>query len=492
MDAQPHRDPPETNPDPPSPSVDPSVSNDDLTGQLMSRRVAWWSFTILFGMTLLDYMDRNVLSAVLLNLTADVESGGLGLTNEQGGSLVAVFLVSYSVISPLMSWAGDRYRRSRLLFIGVATWSLATVACGFAQSYEQLIVARCFLGFGEATYGCIAPTLLIDLFPRTFRSRLMSLFYLAMPLGGALGITIGGAVASRYGWSWAFLVVGAPGLAIAFLALLLPDPPRGAGDGLSAENLARAALRRAGWSDYLALFTNRSYVKSVLGMAFYTFAIGGLLVWMPKFLTATRGLDQGRATLMLGAITCVAAILGMALGGWLSDKLALTRPGALFVVPGVAMLLAIPFVILGLFAQSLPLMTLGIFAAEVLMFVNTGPCNAAIANVVMPHLRAVSFGVSVFFIHFLGDIWSPVLMGRLADHFGTAEAMATPTGRWLSWIGATPTLKFGSTTGAAENLLAGLLIVLPALLVSGLVLLSGARDLKRDTQKVQDRLRSAG
>ena len=83
-------------------------------------------------------------------------------------------------------------------------------------------------------------------------------------------------------------------------------------------------------------------------------------------------------------------------------------------------------------------------------------------------------------------------MGRLADHFGTAEAMATPTGRWLSWIGATPTLKFGSTTGAAENLLAGLLIVLPALLVSGLVLLSGARDLKRDTQKVQDRLRSAG
>ena len=85
-----------------------------------------------------------------------------------------------------------------------------------------------------------------------------------------------------------------------------------------------------------------------------------------------------------------------------------------------------------------------------------------------------------------------MLIGTIADQFGSADAMANSTGRWLGWIGAIPTPKFGSTTGETENLLAGLLIVLPALLASGLVLLSGARDLKRDTEKVQDRLHSSG
>ena len=108
----------------------------------------------------------------------------------------------------------------------------------------------------------------------------------------------------------------------------------------------------------------------------------------------------------------------MSVGGWLADRLARTNPRALFVVPGLAMLASIPFVLLALFAAVEPWVFAGIFLAETLMFMNTGPCNAVIANVVAPNMRAAAFAVAVLAIHFLGDIWSPFLMGEVADLFG--------------------------------------------------------------------------
>lgn len=452
---------------------------------------AWYAFGVLFCMTLLDYMDRNVLSAVIPNLTADRASGGLGLTNAQTGSLATFFLVMYSVVSPAMGWAGDRYRRSRLLFAGVFVWSLATVGSAFATNYGQLALARCILGVGEATYGAIAPTLLLDLFPKRFRSRLLSYFYLAMPLGSALGIMVGGAVAQRHGWPNAFLVVGLPGLALAFLALTLPDPVRGGSEAVDEEELRVLASKRSTVADYLSLASNRSYVFATLAMAAYTFAIGGLLIWMPKFLIATRGIDQETATRNLGAITCVAAILGMTTGGWLADRLSRRTPRAPFLVPGVAMLAALPFAFAALLATRPATIYACVFCAETLMFINTGPCNAVIANVVVPYLRAAAYAISVFFLHFLGDVWSPLLIGALADHYGDPDRMTGTVGRYLAQLGAVPTAKLGNAAGATENILAGLLIVLPAIAVSGAIMLVGSKYLESDSRAARERAASA-
>ena len=145
--------------------------------------------------------------------------------------------MSYSVFSPVMGWLGDRYRRTWLLAGGIGVWSLATLGSGLARDYGHLALARSFLGIGEATYGVIAPTILIDLFRRDQRSRLMSAFYLAMPLGAALGIMLGPIIAKRYGWHNAFFLVGAPGLVAAFLVLFLPEPVRGASEGVDPERL---------------------------------------------------------------------------------------------------------------------------------------------------------------------------------------------------------------------------------------------------------------
>ena len=233
---------------------------------------------------------------------------------------------------------------------------------------------------------------------------------------------------------------------------------------------------------------NSSYTYAVFGMAAYTFAIGGLLIWIPNYLFSTRHFDQQEAGNILGLVTFASALVGMTSGGWLADKLAKTRPGALFVVPGVAMILSIPFVILALVAHDKTLIYGSIFMAETLMFVNTGPCTAIVANVVQPNMRAAAFAVSTFAVHFLGDIWSPWLIGKAADYFGNADTMKTSIGQLLARFGAVPTQVEGQKP---ENIVAGLLFITPALLLSGIVLIAGARHLPREMALMRAKLKAA-
>ena len=432
------------------------------------------TFVALFALNMLDYLDRNLLVSMQPQIKHD-----LGISNFQWGLLTSIFLVSYSLFGPVMGWLGDRFRRTWLIGLGVGVWSLATIGSGLAQSYGQLALARSLLGIGEATNGVIAPTILIDLFARERRARLMSAYFLAIPLGSALGISLGSIIASKLNWHLAFFLVGAPGLAAAFLTLALPEPVRGASDGVDQERQQGGRQSGPRREDYLGLLRNSSYVFSVLGMAAYTFAIGGMLVWVPNYLFSTSGLDQARAGTILGVVTLVAAIVGMSAGGSIADHLAKSKPQALFLVPGVAMIGSISFVLLALFSHSEVAIFAAILLAETLMFVNTGPCNAIIANVVQPNLRAAAYSIAIFAVHFLGDIWSPSLIGKVSDSFGDPAMMAGTFGRALTLVGATPTQVDGSRP---ENIVAGLLVVVPALLISGIVLLLGARYLPRDVQ----------
>jgi MFS family permease len=455
-------------------------------------RWATLTFVVLFVMNLLDYTDRWVLSAVLPHLKSEFK-----IDYTHAGFLFTLFLISYSLVSPIMGWAGDRWRRTWLLGIGVGVWSLATVGTGLADNYRHVALARTFLGIGEATYGVLAPTILMDLYPRERRARVMSTFYLAMPIGGALGLSLGEAISNRYGWRWAFFIVGAPGLVAALSALLLPEPIRGLSEGVDREKLRAHEKAGASWADYRDLMVNSSYTYSVFGMAAYTFAIGGLGALFPTFLINVKGVEENSKLMLLGLklgpimllsiCTALAAIIGMCAGGWLADRLAKRSPRALFIVPGLAMLASIPFILVGLYAHTLPWIYGGIFMAETLMFINTGPCNAIIANVIATNMRAAAYAVAVFAIHFLGDIWSPTLMGWVADTFGQKDAMETVFGQALAAIGALPTEKPGAEP---ENLLAGMLVVVPAVAISGIVLLAGARHLPREMALMLARLKA--
>jgi MFS family permease len=290
-------------------------------------------------------------------------------------------------------------------------------------------------------------------------------------------VGLGGWVGENYGWHTAFFVVGIPGLVAAVAALWIPEPVRGQSEGVDPSRLKAHEKAGAKYEDYVDLMVNSSYTYSVLGMAFYTFAIGGLAAWLPTYLIEARGFGQSRATIGLGITTLCACLTGMSVGGWLADRLARTRPRALFIVPGVAMLSSIPFVVVALFSTTPAWIYGAIFLAEALMFVNTGPCYAVIANVVMPNMRAAAYAVTLFAVHVLGDIWSPPLIAWVADTFGQRDAMESVFGRFFATLGALPT-RFGD--GPPENWTAGLLAVVPAILLSGGVLLAGARHLPRE------------
>ncbi|WP_435008307.1 spinster family MFS transporter [Tundrisphaera lichenicola] len=447
-------------------------------------RWAMLTFVVLFAIHMLDYLDRNILTSLQPQIREDIP----GLTNEKWGLLATIFLVSYSFFSPITGWLGDRYRRTWLLAAGIGVWSLATLGSGLARDYNHLVLARSLLGIGEATYGVIAPTILIDLFRRDQRSRLMSAFFLAMPLGAALGIMLGPIIANRYSWHTAFFIVGVPGLVAAFIVSFLPEPIRGATEAIDPERLKAHQAAGARREDYFDLMVNSSYTYAVFGMSAYTFAIGGMLVWVPPYLFNTRGFDQEKAAMALAGVTFAAAVIGMLIGGWLADKLAKKKPEALFLVPGVSMLSSIPFVIMALMSKNPPVIYASIFAAETLMFVNTGPCMAIIANVVQPNLRAAALAISYAAVHVLGDIWSPWLIGKAADMFGDPETMNSSIGRALKAIGATPTQVEGHPP---ENIVAGLLILIPALLLSGIVFLAGARHLPREMALMRAKLKAA-
>jgi MFS family permease len=444
---------------------------------------AWGVFVLLFAMHLLDSAQRWLLTAVLPRVGQELQ-----LSEGQAGWLATVLLLGFAAGAPPIGYLADRVRRPRLLALGFALGSLATVGSGLARTYDQLQAARVLVGIGGAAFLCTALAILMDLFPRRLRGRVLAGFFLAMPLGAALGMGPGAALAAATSWQTAFLAAGAPGLLLALLALALPEPVRGASEGVDAARLLFHERVGPSREDYIDLMVNSSYTYSVFGMAFSSFAVAGLVYWLPGFLTVVKGLPAAQAGLPLGATLLAAAVLGIGAGGWLADHFVTRRPRALFVVPGLAMVGSIGLVAAAIYGRGAPWIYAALTLAVGSMFLNLAPCYAIIAAVTMPNLRAVACAAALSAAHLLGDLWSPTLMGWVIDTFGQADSMATGFGRVLAALGAAPVAQPGRDP---ENLTAGLLVVLPALLISGAVLLAGARHLPREMALMLAKLRAA-
>lgn len=367
-----------------------------------------------------NYIDRYILAAVLPRIKTDLD-----LNDFQLGLLANAFLVAYFITSPAFGRLGDRTSRPRLIGAGVAFWSLATAAAGLTRSFMQLVAARAGVGVGEAAYATISPALLADCFPVARRGRAFSVFYVAIPVGAAVGYLLGGVLERAFGWRAAFYAVGLPGVALAMLALTIPDPPRGASDGPP-----RGASDGRNERDFETLGAtlgrlsrNLPYVGTVLGYAAYTFALGGLAVWMPTYLERVRGLDLARADILVGGVTAVAGLGGTFVGGYIGDRLAQrVRHGHLW-LSGVATLGASLPAWLALTATSPATYQTSLFVAEFLLFLSTGPINVVIVSAVPAGMRAMAVAVSIFVIHALGDAISPPIIGTLADLGGLARAV---------------------------------------------------------------------
>ena len=387
-------------------------------------RSAGCALAVLSVINLFSYLDRYVVAAVIESL----KHSELGLTDANLGSLMSGFLIVYTLTAPVFGALGDRRSRPRLIALGVACWSFATALSGFAISFMTLFAARAAVGVGEAAYVTIAPSLLSDYYPARQRARVMGIFFCAIPVGSALGYVVGGLVDKHYGWRAAFFVAGVPGLLLAALCLLLRDPPRGVQDADGAPpappaKSTAAAMRRDTWATFGRLVHNKPYVLTILGYAAYTFAVGGLAFWMPAFLERVRGIPRSEATVSFGTIVVTTGFIGTFVGGWLGDYCVKYSRQAYLWLSAIATLIAAPCVWMALTTPSRSLYVVWMVAAQLLLFLSTGPINAAIVNLVVATERATAIALGVFAIHLLGDVLSPFLIGAFSDASSLAEAV---------------------------------------------------------------------
>lgn len=368
----------------------------------------------LFAVNLLNYIDRQILYAVFPPIQAE-----LSLSDTQLGLLASAFMWVYLSTAPIFGLLADRWSRPRLMGLGVAIWSVATAVSGVARTHGGLLLGRAAVGIGEASYGSVAPALLSDAFPAARRGSALAYFSMAIPVGSALGYLLGGFLQRALGWRAAFCIVGVPGLLLAWSVARLADPPRGGQDAATAPGDGSSAPQVR---DYLALLRTPSYVLNCLAMTAMTFAVGGLAAWVPTYLVRIRGMELSQANLAFGLLTLIAGVGGTLLGGWLGDRLLPRYPTAYFLVSGVGLLLSVPCAAAVILVQDGPGVLGAIFLAEVLIFLNTGPLNAIIANVSRAEVRATAYAVNILVIHALGDAVSPTIVGMLSDRVGLAAA----------------------------------------------------------------------
>ncbi|PWU12221.1 MAG: MFS transporter [Verrucomicrobia bacterium] len=468
----------------------PANALDDRDAPLPGARGA---LLLLLLINLFNYIDRYVLAAVVdplkeslfghpgatgsssLDALQEWCSTHLGFKPELAliGMLSMAFMVIYMAGAPLFARLAERRSRWGLIAVGVGLWSLASGASGLAGTFWALLLTRCFVGIGEAAYGPVAPALISDFYPVKIRGRVLAWFYMAIPVGTALGFALGGAVAgSKIGevgarllgihaesWRWAFYMVVLPGLALAAACFFVRDPvqSRRSADipvrsnvdslpgtelskNVAADKNVRAPVR---WGDYLVLLRTPSYVLCTLGMTAMTFAIGGIAFWMPYYLKHRPG-SAGQVEVIFGGIVCVAGLVATLLGGIAGDKLRARISGSYFLVSGIAMLVGFPFM-LAMLRAPFPLIWPLIFATCFCLFFNTGPTNTILANVSSPSLRAGAFALNIFITHAFGDVVSPVIIGLLSDRYDMTVAFRAVSAMFILsgvlWLAGVSFLK---------------------------------------------------
>jgi len=457
----------------------PNAASSSAASRAVSPGYAWYALGVLSFINLINYLDRNVLPPVVdsVKQTFAIDDGAIGL-------LGSAFFIVYTIVSPAAGYLGDRVKRRTLIVSGILLWSVATVASAFAQDFEHLLIARAMTGVGEAGYGIVAPAFLSDLFSKESRSRTLSVFYLALPVGTAAGYAWGGYIGQHFGhatgaehtgllcsigihegWRYAFFSGGIPGICLAVLAMFLREPRRG---GMDADLSSAEENGKFAWGSVMELLTTKSFLVNVAATTAMTFAIGGLAHWVPAFVQRVHGYTQSEAGQIVGIVVAAAGTVGTVAGGFFADYARRWTTAAHFVVPGITLLLSAAVLLIAFLASSREVFWtlggLGIF----FLFCNSGPLNAAILNVSMPNVRATAFAAMIFTIHMLGDAASPTIIGWISDRLAGSH---------------------GYSPG--EALRYAFLLAPPIVAVGGLLLLIFSKWLPQDMDRLEARLKGS-
>jgi len=459
-----------------------SYTNPDLgISKKATKNYAMYVFWVMFSISFLNYLDRNVLTGA-----ANVIAHELGFGVDGIGYIASAFLIVYTLATvPLGIWA-DRAKRKNVVAICVAIWSLATAFTALATNFITLFLSRMVLGIGEAGYFPAGTALMSDYFSRTKRSRIMSWWSVGQLVGILVGFVIGGELAGIFIGSWrlAFVFTGIPGLFLAFLAWKLREPRRNEADeeeiALYPYTLGEVAeieepprtihVSSNVVSQLGTLLRIKTLVVLIIMQIFAYFVLGVNVVFLPTFLQQKDifGLSSGTAGLFSGAVIVFAGLAGTVFGGYMADWLNHRHQGARVLICGIGFLLSAPSFALAVTSRSFLVFSIFFVLTTILLTIYTGPSTAATQDVVPSVLRASAVAVSLLIAHLLGDAFAPTLVGVLAKAFDPTHGQ-----------------HFANNMGGQDLARALLFTCTPALIIAGLVGTFGARWMKVDVSAAQ-------
>lgn len=407
-----------------NPDLHPCKPGQKFRAALLRCRSPTAAAGILSFGNVLNYMDRYTVAGVLLDIQKhfNVTDSGVGL-------LQTVFICSFMVAAPIFGYLGDRFNRKVILSCGIFFWSAVTLSSSFISKeyYWLFVLSRGLVGIGESSYSSISPTIIGDLFTNNSRTMMLSVFYLAIPLGSGLGYILGSsAKEAAEDWHAALRVSPLLGMtAGALILLFVPEPKRGTLDQMGAH----IRTPRSSWlSDMKALAKNRSYVFSSLASAAVSFATGAFGMWIPVYLVraqvvqktvevCTKGICSSKDSLIFGAITCVTGLLGVLIGAVTTRLCRQKTERADPLVCAVSMLGSAIFIclIFVVAKKSIVGAYICIFIGETLLFLNWAITADILMYVVIPTRRATAVAFQGFTSHLLGDAGSPYLIGLISD-----------------------------------------------------------------------------
>ena len=379
---------------------------------------AWSVLAVLCFVYVLNFLDRQLLSILAKPIqdALHVTDGQLGLI---GGLYFAFF---YCFIAVPVGWFADRTNRVSVLSLACAIWSAATMACGFAVTYPQLVVARMAVGFGEA--GGVPPSyaLISDLFPPGRRGLAFGIYNVGPPIGVALGIAFGASVAAAFDWRYAFITIGLVGvLTAAAVRVFVREPTRGRYDTAAAP----AAKSRFGES-LRAFFSRKTLVLAALGSAATQMITYGMGNFTTLLLMREKGMTLKEVAVWYALVAAMGMGSGMVVSGRLIDRMTRRSRAAYATLPAYSLTLALPFFVAFVWAPTWRLSLVFLTGVLMLNYFYLSSSVALVQAEVRPDQRVMSGALLLLVMNFIGLGFGPTWVGAASDWFaarGTAHAL---------------------------------------------------------------------
>ena len=392
---------------------------------------------------ILNFLDRQI-----INILAEPIKGELGLSDTQLGLLAGpAFAVFYAVLGIPIARYADNAKTNRVWLISIclAIWSAMTALCGVAQNFVQLALARIGVGVGEAGCTPAAHSLIADSVPPEKRSSAIAFFGLGIPIGGLLGLIIGGVVNDQYGWRIALMLVGMPGILLAFVLPLLIRDPRRCADSAHFNTADSPVKAKLSIKDAVReVFASKAYLYVFIAASFTAFLSYGKGLWTISFFIRSHGLSTTEAGLAMAVALGISGIIGTWLGGKMADVFGQRDKRHILTLPAIGMAIAAPILFAGYWAEDWRIAVALLILPTILNSAYYGPAYGCVQGLVRPEARAIAASLVVFGQNLIGLGMGPLLFGMLSDWL---QPMAgSESVRWVlygaAWLGLIPAFFF--------------------------------------------------